>query len=81
MSFDDFVDPQTHRPVTRATDDQVERVRRAIRDGRARRHDGGALPDHIDGAYLSNEGRWVYPDTQGFPSFLIDERIELDEPV
>ncbi|HJL16657.1 MAG TPA: hypothetical protein RMH99_13425 [Sandaracinaceae bacterium LLY-WYZ-13_1] len=78
---DVLADPETHEPVTRATDAQLEAIAAALRDGRAKRRDGGALPDRIEGAYLANEGRWVYPDAQGFPSLLVEDRLELDEPV
>ena len=50
----------------------------AVAEKRARRHDGGELPDRIEGAYVSHGGRWVYPDAHGFASLLIEERIELD---
>lgn len=76
-----LADPETHEPVTRATDAQLEAIRAALRDGGARRHDGGKLPDRIEGAYVSGDGRWVYPDAEGFPSLLIEDRLELDEPL
>ena len=76
-----LVDPETHERVLRATEAQLEAIRAQIADGTARRHDGGELPQTIDGAYLSRGGRWVYPDVDGFASFLIEERIELAEPV
>ena len=76
-----LADPETHEPVTRATEAQLAAIRAAIEAGAARRHDGGELPRAIAGAYLSNGGRWVYPDVHGLPSFVIEERLELDEPV
>jgi hypothetical protein len=81
MLDDVLVDPQTHEPVTRATEAQLEAIREAIRAGTARRHGGGALPERLEGAYLSHGGRWVYPDAEGFPSLLIEDRLELDAPV
>jgi uncharacterized protein YbaR (Trm112 family) len=69
--------PETHQPLRRATSDELAQIAAAIRERRARRHDGGALPASIDGAYVSGDGRWVYPD-DGLPKLLIDERIELE---
>ncbi len=75
-----LVDPETHEPVTRATQDQLEALAWALREGRARRR-RGELPHRVDGGYVSRDGRWVYPDAEGLPSLLLEERIELDEPI
>lgn len=75
-------DPETKEPVRRATDADLAKAHDAIARGRAKRHDGGELPKKIDGAYLSHGGRWLYADAApGIPSFLIEERIELDDPL
>lgn len=76
-----LADPETHEAVTRATEAQLDAIRSAIRDQRARRAGGGDLPERVEGAYLSHGGRWVYPDAEGFPSLLIEDRIELDDAV
>lgn len=73
-----LADPETREPLRRATPEELAQLAAALREGRARRHDGGALPRAIDGAYVSRDGRWVYPDADGVPSLLIDERVELD---
>lgn len=75
-----LVDPETHEPLERASRDQLEKLAWALREGRARSK-GGALPSRIDGAFLSHGGRWVYPDVDGLASLLIEERLELDEPL
>jgi hypothetical protein len=75
-------DPETKEPVRRASDAELAKIREAIERGRAKRHDGGALPSAIEGAYLSHGGRWVYADVaSGIPSFLVAERIELEQPL
>lgn len=76
-----LVDPETHEKAERASDAQLELIRSAIADGRAKRPSGGELPEAIEGACVTHDGRWVYPDAHGFPSLLVEERIELDEPV
>lgn len=73
-------DPETKEPIARATDAQLAAVRDAIAKKRARRKDGGELPK-IEGGYVSHGGRWFYPDIEGIRSFLIEERIELDDPI
>lgn len=82
MNIDDLLaDPETHEPLRRASHDELERVVRALTQGRARRHDGRDVSLDIRGAYVSHGGRWVYPDADGIPSLLVDERIELDQPL
>lgn len=76
-----LVDPETKEPIRLATDEERERIVRALRQGRARRHDGGEVTLEVDAAYVSHGGRWVYPVVEGLPSFLIEERIELDQPL
>lgn len=73
-----LADPETHEPLRRATPDELAQIATAIHEGRARRRDGGALPAAIEGAYLSADGRRIYPDADGLPSLLIDERLELE---
>jgi len=72
-----LADPETHQPVTLATDAEIEGLKEAIRAGRARRKDGGAIPDQFDGAFLSQGGKVAYLVVDGIPNFLIDERLEL----
>ena len=76
-----LADPETHEPLTRASAAQVEAINAALSRKKARTSGGGPLPDSVAGAYLSRDGAWVYPDVDGFPSFLIDERVVLDVPV
>jgi hypothetical protein len=67
--------------VHRASDAQIDALMCAIRDGKARRHNGGELPARVEGGFVSRGGRWFYPDVEGIPSFLVDDRIELTDPV
>ncbi|MFW6052062.1 MAG: hypothetical protein ACODAU_12870 [Myxococcota bacterium] len=76
-----LVDPDTHRPLRRATDRELERLRDRVRRGAARRRDGGDVPGSFEGAFLTEDGGAAYLVVEGIPSFLIDERLELDEPM
>lgn len=78
-SLDELLaDPQTREPLRRASAEELAELASRLRDGSARRPGGTALPNAVDGAYVSRDGRWFYPDADGVPSLLIDERIELD---
>ncbi|MFK7990157.1 MAG: hypothetical protein AB8I08_29325 [Sandaracinaceae bacterium] len=70
-----FVDPETHEPVTRATLEQLEELNRALSEGGFTRQDGGETPAAVDGAYLSKDGLWAYPDVDGLASFVVEMRL------
>lgn len=72
-----LADPETHAPLSRATDDDLARLRDAIAGGRARRRDGSPLPERIEGAYLAQGGHVAYLVEDGIPNFVIDERVEI----
>ncbi len=76
-----LADPETHEPLSLATEPQLEALRAAIGEGRARRHDGEAPETSFEGAFLSKGGRWAYLVSDGVPSFLVESRVELDEPL
>lgn len=76
-----LADPETHEAVRRATQDELEKIAWALREKRARVRGGGEPPAHVTGAYVTHGGSWIYPDADGLPSLLVDERIELDEPL
>ncbi len=54
-----LVDPETKEPLRVATDEERETVLRALRQGRARRHDGGEVSLTLEGAYVSHGGAWI----------------------
>lgn len=72
-----LADPETHQPVSLASDTELASLREAIRAGRARRKDGGATPEAFDGAFLSQGGKVAYLVIDGIPNFLIEERLEI----
>lgn len=76
-----LVDPETHEKAERASEAQLESIRRVMAQGRAKKPAGGELPASLEGATLTHGGLWVYPDAHGFPSLLVEERIVLEEPV
>lgn len=74
-----LADPETHEPVALATDAQLSALRDALTAGKAKRHDGQALPASVEAALLSQGGKVAYLIADGIPNFLVDERLELDE--
>lgn len=72
-----LADPETHEPVSLANDGELASLREAVRGGKARRKDGGAVPEHFDGAFLSQGGKVAYLVVDGIPNFLIEERLEI----
>jgi len=72
-----LADPETHEPVKLAPDPELDALHEAIRSGRARRKDGGAIPEKFDGAFLSQGGKVAYLVIDGIPNFLIEERLEI----
>ena len=76
-----LVCPETREPVAAASDAELEALRRAFSEGRARRRDGGELPATVEGAFLTADRRHAYLVVDGVPSFLVEERVELDQPL
>ena len=70
--------PETHEPVTLASEAQLQQLREAIAAGTARRRDGSEIEPDFEGALLSHGGKVAYLVRDGIPNLLIDERLELD---
>jgi uncharacterized protein YbaR (Trm112 family) len=76
-----LVDPLTREALRLATPEQLASLGRALARGTARRRGGGTSPQPLDGALVGADGRAAYPIVAGLPHLLVDERIELDEPL
>lgn len=75
-----LADPETHAPLTRASDAELAELRNAVAEKRARRRDRGGVPS-FDAAFLTADRKIAYLVEDGVPNFVIDERIELDHPL
>lgn len=75
-----LADPETHAPLTPASEAELAALRAAVAAGRARRRDGRAIPA-FDAAFLGADRRAAYLVEDGIPNFVIDERVELDQPL
>lgn len=75
-----LADPETHEPLTLATDSQLDALRARIRDG-AKLKSGAAAPTDFEAALLSHGNRVAYFIHEGVPNLLIDDRLELPSPL
>lgn len=75
-----LADPETHGALVRATAPELDALRAAIAEGRARRRDGAPVPA-FEGAYLRADRRVAYLVEEGVPDFVIEERVELERPL
>jgi uncharacterized protein YbaR (Trm112 family) len=76
--LDLLADPETHEPLTLATDAQLSALRAAVSSGKARRRDGQSREVAFEGALLCGR-KFAYLIEGGIPNLLIDERLELDD--
>jgi uncharacterized protein YbaR (Trm112 family) len=79
--LDLLADPETHEPLTLAKEPELGALRTAIASGKARRRDGQAPSTAFEGALLVPSRKRVYLIEGGIPNLLVDERLELDEPL
>lgn len=74
-----LADPETHEPLSLASDEELAKLREAVRAGRVSRRGSPQVETQIEGALLSPHKRVAYLIEDGIPNLLIDERLELAE--
>jgi uncharacterized protein YbaR (Trm112 family) len=79
--LDLLADPETHEPLTLASEAELAALKAAVAGGKARRRDGQGPAGSFDGALLRKGGKVAYLIEGGIPNLLIDERLELDAPL
>jgi uncharacterized protein YbaR (Trm112 family) len=72
-----LADPETHEPLSLASEAELALLRQAIEQGLARRRDGKPAGLGFEAALLTRGRRVAYLVEDGIPNLLIDERIEL----
>jgi len=72
-----LADPETHEPLSRASEAELRALRAALAGGKARRQDGAPV-GAFEGAFLPPSRRVAYLVQDGVPNFVIAERVELD---
>lgn len=72
-----LADPETHEPLSLASEGDLAALRAAVQRGRATRRSGAPIAEPIDGALLAQGRKVAYLIEAGIPNLLIDERLEL----
>jgi uncharacterized protein len=73
-----LVCPETKKPVHLADDALMERVNRAVSEGRLVTRGGRTLTERLEAGLVRSDGRLLYPIQDGIPVMLIDEALPLD---
>lgn len=74
-----LADPETHEPLSLASEEELAKLREAVLAGRVSRRGSTQVETPIEGALLSPHKRVAYLIEDGIPNLLIDERLELAE--
>lgn len=72
-----LADPETHEPLSLASEAELSKLRDAVRKGGLARRSGQQIKGDFEGALLSQQKRVAYLIEDGIPNLLIDERVEL----
>lgn len=73
-----LVCPETRTAVGLADDDLLERVNRAILDGRLSTRAGRPVRETLEQGLVREDGAVMYPVRDGIPVMLLDEAIPLE---
>jgi len=71
--------PVTRRDLHPAKPELLRRLNAAIADGRVRNRDGTAIEAKLDEALVTDDGKLLYPVSEGIPVLLEGESIGLEQ--
>jgi uncharacterized protein YbaR (Trm112 family) len=71
--------PVTHKGLSIARKDVLEKVNRAISEGKVSNRDGTLLEDDLGEALVTDDGKLLYPVSDGIPVLLEGESVSLDQ--
>ena len=71
--------PVSHKGLSVLTRDQLARVNAAIIAGKVVNHDGAAVAQQLTEALLTDDGKRLYPISDGIPVLLEDESISMEQ--
>ena len=69
--------PETHQPLTEATQEQLDAVNAKISAGEVSTKAGNKVEAELTGGLVREDGKVIYPVKDGIPVLLIDEGIAL----
>jgi uncharacterized protein YbaR (Trm112 family) len=71
--------PVTHKGLALAGAEQLRRINAAIAGGRLLNAEGVPLTESLQEALVSDDGKRLYPVTDGIPVLLEGESVALDQ--
>jgi uncharacterized protein YbaR (Trm112 family) len=74
-----LVCPETKQPLDVADEDTLDRVNRAIEEGRLRTKGGERVDARLEGGLVRKDGEVLYPVRDDIPIMLVDEAIPVKD--
>ena len=71
--------PVTHKGLSVARKDVLDSVNKAISGGKLANRDGAVLQTRFDEALVTDDGKLLYPVSDGIPVLLEGESVSLDQ--
>ncbi len=71
--------PVTHKELSIAKNATVSEVNSAIDSGKLTNRDGQLLNERLDEALITDDGKVLYPVTNGIPVLLEGESINMEQ--
>lgn len=71
--------PVTHKGLSLARPDLLAKINAAVAAGRLRNRDGATLSEPLQEALTTDDGKLMYPVTNGIPVLLEGDATSLDE--
>ena len=71
--------PVTHKGLSVARRDMLDRVNAAIDDGQLVNRDGTRLDGALADALVTDDGKLLYPVNEGIPVLLEGESVSLEQ--
>ena len=77
--LDILICPETHQELRLADDELLERVNRAVQEGKLRNRGGEEVTEPLDGGLLREDGAVLYPIRDDIPVMLVDEALPVSD--
>ncbi|MFQ6005388.1 MAG: Trm112 family protein [Woeseia sp.] len=71
--------PVTHKGLSLARPELLNKINGAISDGRLVNRDGATLSESVDEALVTDDGKIMYPVDDGIPILLEGESVALSQ--
>jgi len=69
--------PETHQPLSIADAELIEKLNKAIKEGKVKNRAGEVIKKEIQSGLIREDKKILYPIIDGIPILLIDEAIPL----